>query len=135
MNFGFRISDFGLRPCSFIESSLKKCLLSISICMVMWGCAGTMKQDQAARLIAAQLSVPVEHVQVDSMSTMGNNVLADVTLKVSFALQKNQQGEWQIYRVRTTSGWEPPEGFRQNLVPTALSRSLSSAFLAELQSQ
>lgn len=104
------------------------------VCGTLLGCAGKMKPDQAARLISAQLSVPVDHVQVTGMSSLGSNVVADVTLKVSFALQKNQQGEWQIYRVQTTTGWEPPDGFRQHLVPTALSRSLSSAFLAELNS-
>jgi len=92
-----------------------------------------MKQDQAARLVAAQLSIPVDHVQVVSMNALGGNVLVDVTLRVSFVIQKNQQGEWQINRVRTTSGWESPEHLRQRLVPTALGRSLSSAFLAELQ--
>jgi hypothetical protein len=124
-DFRFQISDF----------RLKLAIALFVVCGILVGCAGTMKQDQASRLIAAQLSIPVDHVQVDSMSSMGNNVLAVVTLKVSFALQKNQQGEWQIYRVRTTSGWEPPDGFRHHLVPTALSRSLSSAFLSELQAQ
>lgn len=113
---------------------LKTAITLVVFCGLFAGCAGTVQKDQAARMVAAHLSIPVDHVQIDNMSSMGGNIIADVTLKVSFALQRNQQGEWQIYRVRTTSGWETPEGFRQHLVPTALSRSLSSAFLSSLNS-
>lgn len=119
-DFRFQISDF---------------VATLGLLVVIFGfigCASSMKQSDASKIIAGELNLPEKSVQVTTVSGMGGNLVADATLQVSFALRRTQEGHWQILRVQEANGWAAPDHLKAKLQTSALSRSLSSAFLAEL---
>lgn len=148
-DFRFQISDFvgGSRPGlvrrvfepagrasdrANVISNFAFVLPLLLLVIGLLGCASSMKQSDASKIIAGELNLPEKSVQVTTVSGMGGNLVADATLQISFALQRTPEGHWQILRVQESNGWTSPDHLKAKLQTSALSRSLSSAFLAEL---
>ncbi|HJZ11522.1 MAG TPA: hypothetical protein VJ521_05200 [Acidobacteriota bacterium] len=111
---------------------LRICALILGAALT--GCAGTkMNANQARKAIASELRVSEKQVQIDRMSQMGETVLAEGSLRLTFVLQKEQTGQWKVLKIKRSSGnWQSPEEFFAPPFESSLSRSLESAFLAEL---
>ena len=95
-----------------------------------------MKPDTARKVIAQELRVPEERIEVNSVSELGGTVLAEGSLKITFVLQKGPQGKWSVIKLNYSDGWKTLDEFLQSVPEkSSLSRSLESALLAELEEE
>ncbi len=110
--------------------------LSLCLCVsvVTFACGGTkMKTDTARKIIAQELRVPEERVEVASVSQTGGTVLAEGSLKITYVLQKGPQGKWSVVKLNYSNGWKTLDEFLKSVPEkSSLTRSLESAVLAEL---
>ena len=107
---------------------------AILLGVLLTGCAGTkINANQARKAVASELRMSEKQVQIDKISEMGGTILAEGSLRLVFILQKEQTGQWKVLKIRRSSGnWESPEEFFAPPFESSLSRSLESAFVAEL---
>ncbi len=113
----------------------ERIFLSLCLCasVVFFACGGKTKPDTARKLLAQELHVPEERVEVTSVSELGGTVLAEGSLKITFVLQKDAKGKWSVVRMKYSDGWQTPEEFLKSIPEkSSLTRSLESALLAEL---
>jgi hypothetical protein len=99
-------------------------------------CAGSkVGTDSARKVIAQDLSVPEKRVQVWNVSQLGETVLAEGALRVTFVLQKDSSRKWRLLKMKYSDEWETPEKFLSLQERSSLSTSLQSAFLRELTTE
>jgi hypothetical protein len=93
-----------------------------------------MNTDQVRKAVASELRISEKQVEIDKTTQTGGTVLAEGSLKLVFILQMEQNGQWKVLKIRRSSGnWESPEQFFSPPFESSLSRSLETAFLAELK--
>lgn len=112
-------------------------LLSLCLCasVVFIACSSTskMKPDAARKVIAQELRVPEERIEVKDVSAFGGTIVAEGTLKITSLLQKNAQGKWTVVSMKYSGDWQTPEEFLKSVPEkSSLTRSIESALLAEL---
>jgi hypothetical protein len=112
-----------------------KKLILIVVALTSISCAGAkLNNDDAQRVIARQLDVPEGKVHISSVSEYANTALVESVLRTTFVLQKDSIGNWHVVRMQHTSDrWETPEEFLKSASPSAFSRSLESAFVAQIE--
>jgi len=93
-----------------------------------------MKPDVARKVIAQELRVPEDRIEIKDVSAFGGTIVAEGTLKFTSVLQKNAQGKWTLVSMKYSGDWQTPEEFLKSMPEkSALSRALESALLAELE--
>ena len=112
-----------------------KSLLVVFISVLCISCAGAKLQNrEAQQVIARQLDVSDNKIHVSSISELADTALVETVLRVTFVLQKDSSGKWKVIRMQHSADrWETPEEFLKSSSTSALSRSLESAFLAQLE--
>ncbi len=84
--------------------------------LLIWSCAGAKLQNrQAQEVIARQLDVAANKIHVSSISEVMDTALVETVLRVTFVLQKDSKGRWQVVRMQHASDrWETPEQFLES---------------------
>ena len=74
-----------------------------------------MKPDTAQKVIAQELHVPEQRVEVASVTELGTTATVEGSLKITFVLQKTAQGKWSVVGMKYSEPWQTPEEFLKSV--------------------
>jgi len=86
-------------------------ILAIVVAGTAFGCSGSkMKPRVAQELLSKPLIFPRENIEIASVSSLGGSYLIEADLRMTFLLQKDSAGKWQVVRVTYKQGeWKDPQ--------------------------